>query len=195
MFTGIVTDVGRVREVVRGGDTRFVIGTGFPLADVPHGASIACAGTCLTVVDKGDAWFAANASAETLACTTLGGWTTGTRVNLERPLRVGDELGGHMVTGHVDGIATISEITPDGDSRVFTFEAPDHLAPYVAAKGSVALDGASLTVNSVQGRRFTVNLIPHTLAATTFGERAAGESVNMEIDILARYVARLMERE
>ncbi len=195
MFTGIITDIGRVQAVERRGDTRFTIGTSFDMDAVPIGASIACNGVCLTVVEKGGGWFAIEASAETLSKTTLGAWGEGTPINLERSLRLGDELGGHLVYGHVDGVATVAGIRPEGDSLRFTFEAPADLARYVAPKGSVALDGVSLTVNEVEGPRFGINIIPHTQTATTFGELKTGDRVNMEVDMLARYVARLMDRE
>ncbi|ALJ35424.1 riboflavin synthase [Azospirillum brasilense] len=195
MFTGIITDVGRVRAVERQGDTRFTVETVFAMETVPIGASIANNGVCLTVVEKGPGWFAVQASAETLSKTTLGGWAEGTRVNLERALKVGDELGGHIVSGHVDGVATVVDVRPDGESKRFTFEAPANLAKYIAPKGSVALDGVSLTVNEVDGARFGVNIIPHTQDATTFGALKAGDRVNLEIDMLARYVARLAGQE
>ncbi|CAO3374469.1 riboflavin synthase [Azospirillum argentinense] len=195
MFTGIITDVGRVRAVERQGDTRFTVETVFAMETVPIGASIANNGVCLTVVEKGPGWFAVQASAETLSKTTLGGWAEGTRVNLERALKVGDELGGHIVSGHVDGVATVVEVRADGESKRFTFEAPATLAKYIAPKGSVALDGVSLTVNEVDGARFGVNIIPHTQDATTFGALKAGDRVNLEIDMLARYVARLAGQE
>ncbi|KAA0681487.1 riboflavin synthase [Roseomonas genomospecies 6] len=195
MFTGIITDVGRVRAVERQGDTRFTVETAFDMETVPIGASIANNGVCLTVVEKGPGWFAVQASAETLSKTTLGGWQEGTRVNLERALKVGDELGGHIVSGHVDGVASVLDVRPDGESKRFTFEAPANLAKYVASKGSVALDGVSLTVNEVDGARFGVNIIPHTQDATTFGALKAGDRVNLEIDMLARYVARLAGQE
>ncbi|NUB29364.1 riboflavin synthase [Azospirillum brasilense] len=195
MFTGIITDVGRVRAVERQGDTRFTVETVFAMETVPIGASIANNGVCLTVVEKGPGWFAVQASAETLSKTTLGGWAEGTRVNLERALKVGDELGGHIVSGHVDGVATVVDVRPDGESKRFTFEAPTNLAKYIAPKGSVALDGVSLTVNEVDGARFGVNIIPHTQDATTFGALKAGDRVNLEIDMLARYVARLAGQE
>ena len=195
MFTGIITDVGRVRAVKRQGDTRFTVETAFDMETVPIGASIANNGVCLTVVEKGPGWFAVQASAETLSKTTLGGWDEGTRVNLERALKVGDELGGHIVSGHVDGVASVVDVRPDGESKRYTFEAPANLAKYVASKGSVALDGVSLTVNEVDGARFGVNIIPHTQDATTFGALKAGDRVNLEIDMLARYVARLAGQE
>jgi riboflavin synthase len=195
MFTGIITDIGRVRAVERQGDTLFTIETAFDMEEVAIGASIAHNGCCLTVIRKGPGWFDVQASAETLSKTTLGNWTEGTRVNLERSLKLGDELGGHLVYGHVDGVATVAEVRPEGDSLRITFEAPADLARYVASKGSVALDGVSLTVNEVDGARFGVNLIPHTQVATTFGTLKAGDRVNMEVDMLARYVARLVGRE
>lgn len=195
MFTGIITDIGRVRAVERQGDTRFTIDTAFAMETVPIGASIACNGVCLTVVEKGEGWFAVQASAETLSKTTLGVWAEGTRVNLERSLKLGDELGGHLVYGHVDGVAMVADVRPEGDSLRLTFEAPDALARYVAPKGSVALDGVSLTVNEVDGARFGINIIPHTQTATTFGALKPGDRVNMEVDMLARYVARLVGRE
>lgn len=193
MFTGIITDVGRVRSVETNGDTRLVIETAYDTSEIDIGASIACAGPCLTVTDKDDGWFAVDASAETLSKTTLGGWAKGTRVNLERALRVGDEMGGHIVTGHVDGIAVVISVTPEGDSQRFVLEAPKEYARYVAPKGSVTLDGVSLTVNEVDGSQFGVNIIPHTQAATTFGDLKPGDRVNFEIDVLARYVDRLRE--
>lgn len=193
MFTGIITDKGRVRAVVPGGDIRFEIATAFDEASMPIGASVACSGICLTVIDKAPGWFAVTASAETLGCTTAARWRPGTAVNLERPLRVGDELGGHIVSGHVDGVGHVVSITPEGDSRRFVFEAPPALGRFIAPKGSIAVDGISLTVNEVDGARFGVNIIPHTLVATTLGEAAEGVPVNLEIDMLARYVARLIE--
>jgi len=195
MFTGIVTDLGQVRSVVPGGDTRLEIATRYDTEDLPLGASVCCSGVCLTVIERGPGWFAVTASAETLACTTVGDWGEGTPVNLERALRLGDELGGHIVSGHVDGVAGVVAIVPDGDSRRFTIEVPEALARFIAAKGSVALDGVSLTVNEVQGRRFGINLIPHTLAVTSLGRAEVGSRVNLEIDMLARYVARLLDKE
>ncbi|HWK45693.1 MAG TPA: riboflavin synthase [Stellaceae bacterium] len=195
MFTGIITDIGRVRAVVAGGDTRFEIETNQPLDGVVLGASISCSGACLTVIELGERWFAVQASAETLRVTTLGGWKTGTPINLERALRLGDELGGHIVSGHVDGIARIVERTPEGDSLRFVFEVPAGLERFVAPKGSVALDGVSLTVNQVEDRQFTVNIIAHTQSWTTFGTAGPGDLINLEIDMLARYVARLVGKE
>jgi riboflavin synthase len=193
MFTGIITDMGTVRRIEKRGDTRFTIGTTYPVAEIAIGASIACNGCCLTVVEKGNDSFLVEASSETLSKTTLGDWTEGTRINLERALKLGDELGGHLVSGHVDGVATIDAIKPDGDSLRFTFKTPSSLARFVAPKGSVALDGTSFTVNEVNGETFGVNIIPHTQAVTTWGHVRAGQRVNIEIDMLARYVARLAE--
>lgn len=194
MFTGIVTDLGAVRSVEKRGDSRFLVATGYDMEGVAIGASIACSGACLTVVDKGPDWFATDVSAETLARTTLGDWGPGTRVNLERPLRAGDELGGHIVLGHVDGVGEIVGREPVGDSVRLEIAAPDSLARFIAEKGSIAVDGIALTVNRVAGARFEVNVIPHTLACTTLGAAALGARVNLEVDVLARYVARLNER-
>jgi riboflavin synthase len=196
MFTGIVTDVGQVRHIEKRGDTHVVIATQYDVDTVDIGASIACSGICMTVVDKGnskDRWFAVTASGETLSRTTMGAWKLGDRVNLERPMRVGDELGGHIVTGHVDDVAEIVLAVPDGESTRITFQAPAAVARFIAPKGSVALDGVSLTVNEVDGARFGVNIIPHTFEVTTFGRVAPGGRVNLEIDLLARYVARLVK--
>ena len=195
MFTGIITDVGEVRAIERGGDTGFRIGTRLDTATLAIGASVACSGACLTVVAKGDGWFAVQASAETLSRTTLGGWRVGTRVNLERALKAGDELGGHIVSGHVDAVARIVDRRNEGDSVRFAIEAPAAFARAIAPKGSVTLDGVSLTVNEVAGATFGVNIIPHTQLETTFGEARAGDAVNLEIDVLARYVARLLEKD
>lgn len=200
MFTGIITDIGQVRAVERRGDTRLVLTTGYAVEKIEIGASIACSGACLTVVDKGrdadgTAWFAVDASAETMARTNLGEWQVGSRVNLERPLRIGDELGGHIVSGHVDAVAIVQEVRPEGDSLRFNFEAPSGFARYLAPKGSVALDGVSLTVNNVSNGRFDVNIIPHTQQATTLGALDVGARVNLEIDTVARYVARLVQTE
>lgn len=195
MFTGIVTDLGRVRAIKPGGDARFEFETGLDTGSLALGASVCCSGACLTVIDRGPGWFAAQVSAETLSKTTLNGWRAGTPVNFERALKAGDELGGHIVTGHVDGTATLASRREEGESLRLVFAAPEHLARFVAAKGSVALDGVSLTVNEVMGREFGVNLIPHTRAATTLGGLAPGDAVNLEIDPLARYVARLLEKD
>ena len=193
MFTGIVTDVGRIERLERRGDLRARIATAYDTATIDTGASIACDGACLTAVALAPGWFEVDASAETLSKTTLGDWTEGRAVNLERALRVGDELGGHIVSGHVDGVARIVGLAPEGDSLRVTLEAPEGLARFVAPKGSVALDGTSLTVNEVEGARFGVNLIPHTRAVTRWGGAREGDRVNLEIDTLARYVARLAE--
>jgi riboflavin synthase len=196
MFTGIVTDVGRVRHIEKHGDTHVVISTGYDPSTIEIGASIACSGACLTVVDKGtpkDRWFAVTLSGETLSKTTLAGWKVGDSVNLERPMRVGDEFGGHIVSGHVDGTAEVKQVAAEGESTRVTFEAPANLARFIAPKGSVALDGVSLTVNEVDGVRFGVNIIPHTQKVTTFGKLKPGMKVNLEIDLLARYVARLVK--
>ena len=193
MFTGIVTDIGTVRRVGRRGDARFVIATNYPVAQIAMGASIACNGCCLTVVETGSDIFAVDVSAESLSKTTLGDWREGTRINLERPLKMGDELGGHVVSGHVDGVGKILSITPEGDSVRFRFQVPDQLARFIAPQGSVALNGTSLTVNEVAGNSFGVNIIPHTQQVTTWGQAKAGDAVNVEIDMLARYVARLAE--
>jgi riboflavin synthase len=196
MFTGIVTDVGEVLAASpRQTGMRFRIATAYDPETIAIGASIACGGPCLTAVERGiegnRSFFDVEASPETMDRTTLGTWGKGTRVNLERSLKLGDELGGHLVSGHIDGIAKIVDRRDEGDMSRFTFEAPAELPRFIAEKGSVSLDGTSLTVNKVDGRRFDVMIIPHTLAVTTWGERQAGDSVNLEIDTLARYVARL----
>lgn len=199
MFTGIIADIGEVVAIGRAGDTRLTVSTGFDTQTIDLGASIACNGVCLTVTDKTPGRFAVEASAETLDKTTIGAWRVGTKVNLERSLRLGDELGGHLVFGHVDGVAEILDVTPDGDSLRWRFAAPAGLEKFIAQKGSVALNGVSLTVNHVDGRQFEVNIIPHTQAETTFraadreGAVVPGDLVNLEIDMLARYVARLNE--
>jgi riboflavin synthase len=195
MFTGIITDVGEVVAVEAGGDTRFRLRTRYAADAIPHGASIACSGVCLTVIETGPDWFAVTASSETLAKTTMADWRPGTRVNLERALKLGDELGGHLVSGHVDGTGEILSISAEGASRRLVLRVPDHLARFLANKGSIAVDGVSLTVNEVRGRDFTINVIPHTLAATTLGAAAGGSRVNLEVDMLARYVARLLSAE
>lgn len=195
MFTGIVTDIGTVRSAQQRGDLRLVIGCGYAMDGVAIGASIACSGVCLTVVDKGDDWFAVDLSAETVSRTAQAMWTVGERLNLERALKVGDELGGHIVTGHVDGIGTVASVSPDGDSHRVSFAVDAALAPLIAPKGSITVDGVSLTVNAVQdkadGAEFSVNLIPHTWDVTTLGRLKAGASVNLEIDVLARYLDRM----
>ena len=196
MFTGIVTDIGRVAALRRGGDLHLRIATRYDLATIDVGASIACDGVCLTVTGTGRdpaPWFSVDVSGETLAKTTAGRWAEGTRLNLERALRVGDELGGHIVSGHVDGLAELVELRDEGDSTRMVFDAPRDLARFIARKGSVALNGTSLTVNEVEGTRFGVNVIPHTKEVTTWGRAAVGDRVNLEIDTMARYVARLAE--
>lgn len=193
MFTGIITDLGRVRKIDgRGTDTRFEITTTYDTAGLDIGASVAHNGCCLTVIEKGPDWFAVHAGAETLAVTTLGTWVEGQAVNLERALKMGDELGGHIVSGHVDALAKVVALVPDGESKRFTLEIPEAFAKFVAPKGSVVLDGVSLTVNEVSGNRFGVSIIPHTQAVTTFGTLAVGDTMNFEIDVLARYVARMI---
>jgi riboflavin synthase len=195
MFTGIITDLGRVRAIRPDGDARYEFKTGYDTATLALGASVSCSGACLTVMDKGPGWFAATVSAETLARTTLGRWRAGTPVNLERALRAGDELGGHIVTGHVDGIAELMSAREEGDSLHLVFAPPAALARFIAAKGSLAHDGVSLTVNEVDNGRFGVNLIPHTRTMTTLGAFKPGDAVNLEIDPLARYVARLLGKD
>jgi riboflavin synthase len=192
MFTGIITDLGRVRRLRRGDLLDLTIATAFDTAAIPLGASIACSGACLTVVAVEPGAFSVQASVETLARTTLGQWGVGTPVNLERSLRLGDELGGHLVLGHVDGLARIVERRSEAESVRFVFEAPQELASFVASKGSVALDGVSLTVNEVAQNRFGVNIIPHTLSCTNLGQAQPGQQMNLEIDLIARYVARLL---
>lgn len=187
--------MGHVRSVEKRGDVRFEIETGYNTATIDIGASIACSGVCLTVVAKGESWFAVDASRETLDRTTLGDWKEGRHINLERSLRVGDELGGHISTGHIDGIGTVLEARPEGDSLRMVIEVPAGLAKFAAEKGSICADGVSLTVNGVNGCKTDVNIIPHTRDHTTFGKLRVGDQVNVEIDILARYVARLAEKE
>ncbi len=198
MFTGIITDIGRIEAAEQKGDLRLRVACGYDMAGVDLGASISCSGVCLTVVDKGESWFAVDVSAETRNRTAPDLWREGDRLNLERALKVGDELGGHIVTGHVDGVGTVTASGPIGDSTALTIEAGRELAPYVAAKGSIALDGVSLTVNEVEnlpggGVRFGINLIPHTAAQTTLSDVRIGRAVNIEIDILARYIGRMLE--
>jgi riboflavin synthase len=196
MFTGIVTDMGEVLEVERRGDLRARIGTGYDVGRIDIGASIACDGVCLTVIALGSAprnWFDVEISAETLSKTNLEGWGPGSRINLERALKVGDELGGHIVSGHVDGLAEVVALRPEGDSLRVTFRAPHALAGFIAPKGSVALNGTSLTVNEVEGVDFGINFIPHTQKATTWGGVRLGDRVNLEVDTMARYVARLRD--
>ncbi|MCV0413695.1 MAG: riboflavin synthase [Brevundimonas sp.] len=194
MFTGIVTDIGRVRDVTQTErDRRYEIETAWDTAGIDLGASISHAGCCLTVVEKGPGWFAVEVSNETLSKTTLGAWKAGDGVNLERAAKLGDEMGGHVVSGHVDGLGRIVSITPEGGSRRIEVEAPAPLHRYIAAKGSITVDGVSLTVNAVQDRVFSLNIIPHTWEATTLGRLNPGDPVNLEIDMLARYLARWQE--
>jgi riboflavin synthase len=197
MFTGIITDIGTVLTLHKAGDLTARIGTMYDTDTIDIGASIACNGVCLTVVELGSDWFDVQISGETLSKTNIlsnhSGWQVGTRLNLERALKLGDELGGHIVSGHVDGVARVTNVVDDGDSTRVTFEAPDDLARFIPPKGSVALNGTSLTVNEVDGSTFGVNFIPHTKVATTWGDVAVGDEVNLEIDTLARYVARLKE--
>ncbi|MFO8126868.1 riboflavin synthase [Yoonia sp.] len=196
MFTGIVTDIGTVLELEQRGDLRARIGTGYDIAGIDIGASIACNGVCLTVIALGGTpqnWFDVEISTETVGATNVGGWTVGGRLNLERALKVGDELGGHIVSGHVDGVAEVIAMQDEGDSTRVTFRAPEDLARFIAPKGSVALDGTSLTVNEVDGVNFGINFIPHTKSATTWGDTAVGDQINLEIDTMARYVARLRD--
>jgi riboflavin synthase len=196
MFTGIITDIGEVIALEQAGDLRARIATDYDVAGVDIGASIACDGVCLTVIAKGTAprnWFDVQISAESVTRTTIESWKTGRKLNLERALKVGDELGGHIVSGHVDGVAEVVGLRDEGDSTRFTFRAPEDLAGYIAPKGSVALNGTSLTVNEVSGCEFGVNIIPHTKTVTTWGGVKPGERVNLEIDTLARYVARLQD--
>jgi riboflavin synthase len=197
MFTGIITDIGRIEVVEQGADLRLRIGCGYDMSNVDLGASIACSGVCLTVVDKGDSWFAVDVSEETRSRTASGMWTDGARLNLERALRIGDELGGHIVTGHVDGVGEVEAVLPVGGSTQVMIVAGDEVAPYIATKGSVTLDGVSLTVNEVEdlseGVRFAINIIPHTAEQTTLGDIMPGRRLNIELDILARYLGRMME--
>lgn len=194
VFTGIITDMGEVLALRQEGDMRVRIGTAYDTAEIDIGASIACDGVCLTVVDLGPDWFEMQVSAETVSKTNIGTfWQPGARINLERALKVGDELGGHIVSGHVDGVAEIVAMHEEGDSTRVTLRAPEVLAKFIAPKGSVALNGTSLTVNEVAGCDFGINFIPHTKAVTTWGSARTGDPVNLEIDTLARYVARLQD--
>src|SRR5690349_14314761 len=197
MFTGIVTDVGTVRNAEQRGDLRLVIGTSYDMGTVDLGASIACSGACLTVVDKGDDWFAVDVSGETVSKTASDHWREGARLNLERSLRLGDEIGGHIVTGHVDAVGEVAEARPEGDSKRVSISVPRSLGAMIAAKGSVALDGVSMTVNEVgEGAggttSFSINVIPHTAEHTTLGELAPGRQLNVEVDVLARYIDRML---
>ncbi|MEL0436148.1 riboflavin synthase [Phycobacter sp. K97] len=193
MFTGIITDVGTIAELEQQGDLRARIKTGYDTSGIDLGASIASDGVCLTVIELGPDWYDVQISAETVSKTNIGAWDVGKRVNLERALKVGDELGGHIVSGHVDGVAEVVEIRDEGDSTRVTLRAPKDLARFIAPKGSVALNGTSLTVNDVEGCEFGINFIPHTKEVTTWGDVKLGDQVNLEIDTLARYVARLAE--
>ena len=193
MFTGIISSIGSVRSVSQAGDTRIEVFCPFDTDDLDIGASVSCSGACMTVIDKGLNWFAISVSKESISKTTLGAWMTGTRINLERALRVGEEIGGHLVSGHVDGVGSVINIEPEGNSTRMTFEAPASLCRFIAYKGSIAIDGISLTVNDVKNELFDVNVIPHTKKMTTLGELKVQNTVNLEIDILARYVARLQE--
>lgn len=197
MFTGITTDIGTVRSAEQRGDLRVTIACGYDMGTVDLGSSIACSGVCLTVVDKGDDWFAVDVSGETRSRTADGLWSEGSRLNLERSLRVGDELGGHIVAGHVDGVAEVIEVTPEGGSSRVGLRSPDGLGAYIAPKGSIALDGVSLTVNDVRdaddgSTQFSVNIIPHTANITTLGDIAVGRQLNVEIDVIARYLKRMI---
>jgi len=197
MFTGIVTDVGTVRSVEQRGDLRLGIGTAYDMDTVDIGASIACSGACLTVVDKGDDWFAVDVSGETVSKTAADRWSEGARLNLERSLRLGDEIGGHIVTGHVDAVGEVVGICPEGDSKRVGISVPRAMGPMIAAKGSIALDGVSMTVNEVRdadgnSTHFLVNVIPHTGQHTTLGELAAGRQLNVEVDVLSRYIDRML---
>lgn len=198
MFTGIVTDIGTIRSTEQRGDLRCIVGCNYDTSTIDLGASIACSGVCLTVVDKGADWFAVDISGESLSRTAQGAWTVGRKLNLERALKIGDELGGHIVTGHVDGIGEVLEVAPDGDSHRVHISIAKEISPFVATKGSITIDGVSLTVNQVNDRpdgsaSFTVNIIPHTWSVTAFADLQAGQAVNLEIDVLARYLARMRE--
>ncbi len=198
MFTGIVTDIGTIRSAEQRGDLRCVVGCNYDTSTIDLGASIACSGVCLTVVDKGEGWFAVDVSGESLSRTAQGAWTVGRKLNLERALKIGDELGGHIVTGHVDGIGEVLDISPDGDSHRVRISISREISPFVATKGSITIDGVSLTVNEVIDQpdgaaNFTINIIPHTWSVTAFADLQAGQAVNLEIDVLARYISRMRE--
>ncbi len=197
MFTGIITDIGTIKAMEQRGDLRLTIATGYDTAGIAIGASVACSGVCLTVVAKAAGRFSVDVSGETQSCTAKGQWTQGRRLNLERALKVGDELGGHIVTGHVDAVGRVTSVDPDGDLTRITIQVPGHIAPFVAPKGSICLDGVSLTVNTVAdndaGAEFTINIIPHTAQWTTFDTIKPGDELNIEIDVLARYLARMKQ--
>ncbi|WP_299191876.1 riboflavin synthase [uncultured Litoreibacter sp.] len=193
MFTGIITDIGQITELEQRGDLRARIACSYDTSGIDLGASIACDGCCLTVINLGADWFDVEISAESVSKTNIGDWAEGSRINLERALKVGDELGGHIVSGHVDGVAVITAMEDEGDSTRVTLEAPDALARFIAPKGSVALNGTSLTVNAVDGASFGINFIPHTKQVTNWGDAKTGDRINLEIDTLARYVARLQD--
>ncbi len=198
MFTGIVTDIGTIRSAEQRGDLRCVVGCNYDTSTIGLGASIACSGVCLTVVDRGEGWFAVDVSGESLSRTAQGAWTVGRKLNLERALKIGDELGGHIVTGHVDGIGEVLDISPDGDSHRVRISISKEISPFVATKGSITIDGVSLTVNEVIDQpdgaaNFTINIIPHTWSVTAFADLQAGQAVNLEIDVLARYLSRMRE--
>ena len=195
MFTGIITDLGSVQAILKRGDTRFQIYTSYDTNSIALGASISCSGTCLTVVEKGKNWFATDVSGETLSKTILGCWSEGTPVNLERSLKLSEELGGHFVAGHVDGVGVITSIDQEGDSFRFEFSSPEDLTRFIARKGSITVNGVSLTVNEITNNTFVVNIIPHTQNVTAFGTSRIDDRVNLEIDLLSRYVARLLEKE
>jgi riboflavin synthase len=192
MFTGIISAIGRIDDIQKPGDWRLKITTPWDCAKIDLGASIACSGVCLTVIERDADWFAVEVSAESLSRTTIGTWQAGTQINLERALRLGDELGGHIVSGHMDGLAIIDQITRSGDSHELKISVPDALSKFIAEKGSVSLDGISLTVNAIEGSRFGVNIIDHTWGHTTLGHATIGQHLNLEIDMLARYVSRLI---
>ncbi|GGE11357.1 riboflavin synthase subunit alpha [Polymorphobacter glacialis] len=197
MFTGIITDIGHIKSVEQRGDLRIVIATGYDTTDLAIGASVSCSGVCLTAVAKAPGEFSVDVSAETQSCTAAGQWTAGRCLNLERALKVGDELGGHIVTGHVDAVGTVVSVEPEGDSTRIAIQVANDMAPYIAAKGSICLDGVSLTVNTVTdnqiGAIFTINIIPHTAISTTFDTLKSGDQLNIEIDVLARYLARMKQ--
>jgi len=195
MFTGLISDLGRIRSVEQRGDTRIIFETAYDTAGIETGASIACSGVCLTAVEKGPGWFSSDLSAETLARSTAADWRAGTAINLERSLRLGDELGGHLVYGHVDGVGALAERHADGDSHRLVFSAPADVLRFIAVKGSIAVDGVSLTVNRVSDDHFEVTVIPHTARMTTLGQCQPGTPVNLEIDMLARYVQRLLAKD